>query len=147
MSESKPVPLPDRDTAPYWEAARSSRLSLPKCPSCGKLYFPPKPRCPVCLHETLEWVDVSGAGVVHSFCIMHMSLVPGFEPPYVIGVIELDEQPGLMITTDLVDCPPDAVRIGMAVEVLFEQRTETVAVPQFRRVACQRASLTKVGVT
>lgn len=128
----KPIPLPDIDTAPYWSAALEGRLSLPCCACCGQFVFPPKPFCPTCPGHPLAWKDVSGRGSIYSYCIMHMKLIAGFEPPYLIGVIELREQTGLRITANIVDCPPEALRIGMPVEVIFERRNSGVALPQFR---------------
>jgi hypothetical protein len=129
---SKPLPFADIDTAPYWEAAREHRLIAQRCGDCGTLLFPPKPRCPACLTSELTWTDLSGTGTVYSFCVMHMSLIPGYEPPYVVAQIELDDQPGLRITTNVVDCAVDAVRIGLPVAVTFEERTPETTLPQFR---------------
>ena len=79
----------------------------------------------------MEWVELSGRGTVFSYCVMHLPLVAGFAPPYVVAVIELQEQPGLRITTNILNCPIDGVRIGMAVTVTFEDREGGNAVPQF----------------
>jgi uncharacterized protein len=129
---SKPVPLPDRDSSPYWDAARRHRLMLPKCRACGRLWFPPKPRCPICLSEQMDWTEVSGHGAIYSYCVMGMNLVPGFVLPYVIAVVELDDAPGCRLTANIVDCPAEAVQIGLPVEVVFEDRTAEVTLPQFR---------------
>jgi uncharacterized OB-fold protein len=56
---------------------------------------------------------------------------PGFEPPYVFAIVELTEQDGLRLTTNVVDCAPDAVDIGMEVEVTFEARGDAW-LPLFR---------------
>jgi uncharacterized OB-fold protein len=80
----------------------------------------------------MAWTEMSGRGTVHSFCVMHDDLIQGFEPPYVIAHVELEEQAGLLLTSNILDCPPVQVRIGMAVEVAFEGVTEEVTLPQFR---------------
>lgn len=128
----KPVPIPDLESAPYWEAARQHRLQLPRCQQCGYILFPPRPECPECQNDQLDWTGLSGRGVVYTYCIMRTSLIAGFEPPYVIAVVELDEQAGSRVTANIVDCPVEAVRIGMPVEVAFEDRTPEVTLPQFR---------------
>jgi uncharacterized OB-fold protein len=64
---------------------------------------------------------VSGGGTVATFTINHQPWYPGFDPPYVIAMVELDEQPALRITTNIVGCPVDDVHIGMDVQVVFEQ--------------------------
>ncbi len=75
---------------------------------------------------------MSGRGTVYSYTVMHANLVAGFEPPYVVASIELEEQPGLLVTANVVACASDAVRIGMPVAVTFEERTPEVTLPQFR---------------
>ena len=131
-NQAKPLPQPDLDSQPYWEAARQHKLMLPRCQRCGHTSFPPRPRCPRCLSQDLAWTELSGRGVVHSFCVMHDDLIQGFQPPYVIAHVELEEQAGLLLTSNILDCPTDQVRIGMLVEVTFEEVTEEVSLPQFR---------------
>lgn len=131
----KPRPLPDLETAHYWRAAADHVLSLPQCDGCGTILFPPRPRCPGCLGEALTWTPLSGRGALHSWCVMHMRLIPGFEPPYVVAVVELEEQPGLRLTANLVEAPREALRVGMALEVVFEDRGAGLVLPQFRPAA------------
>jgi uncharacterized OB-fold protein len=130
---AKPVPLADPDSAPYWDAAKESRLVAQQCGECGHRFFPPRPRCPVCTSANLDWKPLSGRGHVYTFCITRMALVRGFEPPYVVAVVELDDMPGSRITANIADCAIEAVKIGMPVEVYFEERGDAV-VPQFRPV-------------
>lgn len=129
---SKPIPLPDRDSAPYWEAARRHKLIVRKCRHCGRLWFPPKPRCSACLSAEIDWLELNGLGVIYSYCIMRMSLVPGFVPPYLIAEVDLDGAVGCRLTANIIDCKIDDVRIGLPVEPVFEDRTAEVTLPQFR---------------
>ena len=73
---------------------------------------------------------VSGRGTVFTFTINHQQYHPDVAPPYVIAVVELDEQPDLRLPTNIVDGDPDDVRIGAAVQVRFEQHDD-VFVPVF----------------
>jgi uncharacterized OB-fold protein len=75
---------------------------------------------------------LSGKGTVYTFSIMRDTFMRGFDPPYVIAQVELEEQPGLRLTCNILDCPIGDVRIGMPVEVTFEERPEGVTLPQFR---------------
>jgi uncharacterized OB-fold protein len=127
----KPLPLPDADTAPYWQAASEHRFAGQRCTACGTYAFPPLPRCPECLTRTMEWVELSGRGTVFSYCVMHLPLIIGFAPPYVVADVDLEEQPGLRITTNILNCPIEDVRIGMPVTVTFEDREGGVTLPQF----------------
>jgi uncharacterized protein len=114
----RPYPVPDRDTAPFWEAAREGRLVLPRCLSCGRCHFYPRAICPHCMGERLEWVAASGRGSVHSFTVVHRP-PPGFEDqsPYVVALIDLEE--GVRMMSWVTGCDPAEVRIGLPVEVVF----------------------------
>jgi uncharacterized OB-fold protein len=79
----------------------------------------------------MEWVEMSGRGTVFSYCVMHLPLVAGFAPPYVVADVELEEQTGLRITTNILNCSVKDVRIGMEVTVTFEDREGGVSLPQF----------------
>ena len=129
--DPRPAPLPDKESAPYWAAAKAHRLELQYCPTCGRYAFPPRALCPVCLVEP-GWAQVSGRGTVRTFTIMRDSFMKGFTPPYVVAEVELEEQPGLRLITNIVGCDAGDVRIGQAVEVAFEDRSESVTIPQFR---------------
>jgi hypothetical protein len=94
--------------------------------------FYPRAVCPSCLSSATEWVRARGRGTVYSFTVTHQSQAPGFrgELPYVLAIVELDEGPRLM--TNIVGCAPDAVRIGLPVEVVFEDVTPEVTLAKFR---------------
>jgi uncharacterized protein len=79
----------------------------------------------------MEWVVLSGRGTVFSYCVMHLPLVAGFAPPYLVAEVELEEQPGLRVTTNILNCPIGNVRIGMALTVTFEDREGGISLPQF----------------
>ncbi len=130
--KQRPVPISDAESQPYWDAAAEHVLKLPYCESCKRFMFPPRPACPACLDSTVTWTELSGKGTLHSFAVMHDSYVTGFDPPFLIAQIELAEQPGLRLTTNLVDCAPKDAVIGMSVSVIFEERADGITVPQFR---------------
>lgn len=64
-----------------------------------------------------EWAEVAGTGEVHSFIIQRQGAVPGYldNLPYVVALVELDEQPGLRLPARLVDIDPEAVTVGLRV--------------------------------
>jgi len=84
------------------------------------------------MSENVKFEEVSGKGTLYSFSVMHMPLVAGFKPPYIIAWIEIAEQPGLLLSANLIDCPPEAAKIGMDVEVVFEKLTNEISLPQFK---------------
>ncbi len=69
---SRPLPQPDLDTEPYWEAARQHKLVVQHCPKQGIYQHPPKPRLKGCGFD-FEWKEVSGRGRVYSFTIIYLN--------------------------------------------------------------------------
>ena len=136
MSEyRKPLPRIDEESRGYWEALARHELYFQRCRTCGTKRFPPRAVCPVDLSSATEWVRASGRATVHSFTVTYQNQAPGFREslPYVLAVVELEEGPRLM--TNVVGCPPDAVRIGMRVEIAFDDVTPEVTLPKFRPAA------------
>jgi hypothetical protein len=80
----------------------------------------------------MEWVRSSGKGTVHTFTVIQQNVMPGFaqEVPYVFAIIELTE--GVRLTTNIVDCAPAEVYIGMPVVVVFEPISPEISLPKFR---------------
>jgi len=128
----KPVPAPDEVTEFYWAAAGRGELVVSACLPHGHLNFPPDVSCAWCGSRELEPREVSGCGRVYSFTVVRQAFDPSFQAdvPYVVALIELDEQPGLRMLTNLLDVDPDAVEVGDRVHVVFETR-DGVQLPQF----------------
>jgi uncharacterized OB-fold protein len=134
-----PIPVPTPESRPFWEAARRHELSLQRCRACGEYVFYPRAVCPRCFGSDLEWRTVSGRGTLHTFTVVHRGL-RGFPlgPPYVIAVVELAEGPRLMTNLVGVDPDPAKIRIGTPVEVVFEDVSDSIALPRFRPVESAR---------
>ena len=86
--------------------------------------------CPKCLSRELAPEPVSGRATVHAYTVNHQAWIPGFDPPYVVAIVTIVEQDDVRLTTNIVNCEPDDVVIGMPVRVTFEQR-EDVWLPLF----------------
>ncbi|MBX5487346.1 hypothetical protein MHAS_03058 [Mycolicibacterium hassiacum DSM 44199] len=114
-AEQPPVPVPDPDTAPFWEGLRNGKLMLCRCDDTGRWIHPPLERSRF-TGGPVHFEEVSGNGSIFSFIVVRQALVPGRTPPYVIGLVELDEQPGLRINA-VIDADPAAVRIGARVRL------------------------------
>ena len=129
---SKPLPRIDEESKGYWEACQRRELVIQRCGACGVLRHYPRALCPRCLSDAVEWVRCSGRGTVYTFTVTHQNQAPGFRDalPYVLAYVELDE--GVRLLTNIVECAPEAVRIGLAVEVVFEDATPAVTLPKFR---------------
>lgn len=129
---AKPLPQIAPDMEPFFEAARRHELVVQRCRGCGALRFPARDRCSGCLGREAEWVPVSGRGTIFTFAVMHQVYHPGFaaEVPYAVVLVALDEGPRMM--SNVVDCPPGDLRVGMPVEVVFETVTPEITLPKFR---------------
>jgi uncharacterized protein len=129
---SKPIPVPTRETKPYWEGCKAHELRIQRCAACGQHQFFPRIYCTQCMSDRVEWVKASGRAKVVSYTIVHRPVSQAFagEIPYVVGLVKLDEGPTMM--TNLVGCTPEQLKIGMLVAVTFEDWTEEIAIPKFR---------------
>ena len=87
------------------------------------------------MSSRVEWVRSAGVGEVYTFSVTYQNHSPGFreELPYVLAVVELAD--GVRLMTNVIGCSPDQVRIGMAVEIVFEDVTPEVTLPKFRPAA------------
>jgi uncharacterized OB-fold protein len=133
MSEPASIPLPRlyEWNRPYFAAALAGRLELQKCRRCGALFYYPRPACPECLAMEYDWVPMSGRGTVYSFAIVWRAQHPAFadKVPITLATIELAEGPQMV--SNVVNCPPERVAIGMPVRVVFERVTDEIALPKF----------------
>ena len=136
MAASKlpPQPKPNFDTEGFWQATRAGKFSMCRCSECQLWLHPPLERCRKCGGAT-SFETVSGKGTVYSFIVVRHGAVPGYleDLPYVVAIIELDEQEGLRLPTRLLDVDANEVEVGQRVEA------ELVDLPggDFR-VACFR---------
>lgn len=129
----KPLPHITPDNRPFWEAARRHELCLPRCLECGYVWYPLGPLCPQCLSERCEWQRLTGRGKISSWVVFHKAYFPAFadDIPYPVVQVELEEGPRL--TSSLVGVPNDAIKVGMPVEVVFDDVTPEISLPRFRR--------------
>lgn len=110
----------EAESRPFWEALSEGRLLIKRCADCGAFHFYPRPFCPHCWSDAVEWHEASGRGRVYTYSTVYVNDLPPFGPevPYVAAVVELDEGPRMM--TRLVDCTRDDVTIDMPVEFRSE---------------------------
>jgi uncharacterized protein len=118
----------------FWTGGADDRLQFLRCQDDGTYVHPPAPRCPKCRGKHLAVEAVSGRATVHTFSVNYQPWMPGPEPPFVLAIVELPEQEGLRLTTNVVNCDPEQVHIGMPVRVVFERHDdgdESVYIPLF----------------
>ncbi len=130
-----PLPVPDEDSAPFWEACRRHELVMQRCAHCARFRFTPRPMCPACQSTDCEWVPVSGRGTIYSRVICHPPVLPAFQDrvPYAVVLVELGEDPALRMLGNVLDCSPEEVEIGMPVRVDFQDLDDDISLPQWRK--------------
>ena len=128
---AKPLPQLDNVNEEYWKAAREGRLLIQQCPKCGHRQWYPRAVCTQCAADP-EWLEASGRGTVHTYTVVRQQGIPAFkaELPYVITMVELEEGP--MIFGSMPGVDPDAVSIGMPVEVYFVAAADDTGIPYWR---------------
>jgi hypothetical protein len=130
--DGMPPPMADATTLPWWEAAADHRLVVQACSACGHTQLPPSPICSECRSDASEWREVSGRGEVYTYTSVHRPIAGGQDLPFVIAVIALEDSGGVRIISNLVEVDPDGLAIGLAVELVWEDMSESLAIPRFR---------------
>ncbi len=130
---TRPLPVPDERSAPFWEAAAEHVLVVARCARCGALSHPPDIVCPHCgsADPAFAFTPVDGAGTIRSWTVMRQSFLAGFEVPFVLVDVELAAQRELRLIGRLVDGPDAVLKIGAPVSVVFEDVAPGVSVPAF----------------
>ena len=131
---SRTLPRLDSDNRAFWTGGAAGELRIMHCDDCGFWLHPPQPVCRNCRSENVAPKAVAGTGVIDTFTVNHQAWAPGQEVPYVIARVTLDGAPGVYLTTNIVGCDPDPVKIGDRVRVVFVQQ-EDVWIPLFEKVA------------
>jgi uncharacterized OB-fold protein/acyl dehydratase len=126
----RPRPAITHDNAFWFEGAKEHRLLIQRCTQCGELRHPPGPACPKCHSYEWDTVEASGRGTVYSYVVNHYPQVPAFDYPLPIGLIELEE--GTRLVADLVGVEPGNVRVGVPVEVEWQDHDPELSLPAFR---------------
>ena len=130
----KPLPVPQPESDHYWEQAVSGKLVIQKCSDCDEAQFYPRIMCTVCGSRSLEWMESTGRATLFTFAIVHAAPHPVFSEdlPYITAIVELEE--GVKMPSQIIgiEPEPERLRIGMALQVAFEQVTDEISLPKFR---------------
>lgn len=127
----RPLPALEPATEAFWRGCRAGRLEMLRCTPCRWFIHPARPICPRCHGRDLAVAPLSGRARLYSYTVNHKEWFPGQPVPYVIGLVELVEQTGLRLTTNIVNCPLERLAIGMPLRVTFEIVTDDIALPLF----------------
>ena len=130
--DSMPMPQASAESLPWWRAAAEHELVVQRCTACEHTRHPPAPVCPACRSADADWRELSGRGEVYTYTIVHRPIAAGQELPYVIAVIALEGAGGVRMISNVVDVDPDALEIGLRVELVWEDMGPDLAIPRFR---------------
>ena len=114
----------------FWAGGADGALHILRCQDCHFWIHPPQTTCPTCGSAEVAAEPTSGLGTVFTFTVNRHPYNPAVPVPYVIAIVELEDQPGLRFTTNLVHIDPETVEVGMPVRVAFERHDE-IFVPVF----------------
>ncbi len=130
----KPLPYVHQETKPFWDGTKKHELLIQRCVDCGTFQFYPRSKCIHCMSDNTEWVRASGKAKVYSFTIAYRPARPAFvnDVPYNIAIIELEE--GVRMTSNIVECKNEDIKVDMPVEVMFEDVTPEITLPKFKPI-------------
>jgi hypothetical protein len=127
----KHFPRPTPETEAYWDGCRKHELLLQRCVACSEFQFYPRIVCTNCSSDKLEWVKANGQGKILTFTVVRRPVSEAYaeDVPYVVALIKLDEGPTMM--SNVVQCDPEALKIGDPVQVMFEDWSKDISIPKF----------------
>jgi uncharacterized OB-fold protein len=133
MTAHRTLPRLDADNRAFWTGGAEGELRIMHCKDCDAFIHPPRPVCRNCLSENVAPEVVQGTGVVDTYTVNYQKWSPVMEVPFVIARIAIDGAPGVIVTSNIVGCPVDAVDVGDRVSVVFEQQDD-VYLPFFEKI-------------
>lgn len=128
----KPMPPLNRESKPFWDSLHEHAMRLQRCAECGKIRHYPRPVCDNCYSMEADWVRASGAGKVHSWTVSYHAFHPGFlgSLPLILLTVDLDE--GVRMCAQARDMTPEQIKVGMPVQLDYEDATDKLTLPVFR---------------
>ena len=131
---SPPMPVPDALTQFFWDGVGQHKLMILQCQNCGHYIHYPRPVCRFCLSTDLSPKQVSGKATIFSWTETWQAFHPFWidKIPYILANVELVEQEGLKMMSNIIDCPEDQLKAGLALEVVFKEVAPGLTLPLFR---------------
>lgn len=129
-ASERPVPVPNADSRPYWDAANHKSLAYQRCDACGQVQFPPRGHCVHCHRGPLRWETSAGRGEIHAFTVIHRAPTPAFRAavPYAMALVDFSE--GFRLLLNVQGVALADLRIGLPVQVTFEELSNGQWLPQ-----------------
>jgi uncharacterized OB-fold protein len=126
------LPAPDLETKPFWDGCKEGRFLIRHCNACGADHYYPRPFCPTCWSDDVEWKEASGRATLYTYSVVHVNDLPPFgeRVPYVAAIVELEEGPRVMTNVEGVE--HDALQIGMPLVVDYKPISDDITIAIFR---------------
>jgi len=134
---TRPTPVPDDLSRPFWDACNEGRLVVQCCKTCDRMQYPPENSCSECgSKSSLEWHEVSGRGTINGYVVVHDSRLRLWVPdqPYNVAIIHIEEDPTINFFSNLPGTPVDEVPVGANVQVEFLDTEDGQKIPEWRIV-------------
>ncbi len=130
----KPLPEMQPWSEAFWEGTKQHKLLIQECKDCNAKIFYPRKFCPECWSANMSWNEASGKGQIFTYTVTMSGVEEKFadDLPFVLALVDLEE--GVRIMTNIVNCKPEEVKIGMDVKVVFEDVTDEVTIPKWEPV-------------
>ena len=131
---TRPIPVPNEWTKPFWDSAKEGVLRLQRCQSCRKFQHPPFATCVNCVSTDLKFEAVEGKGSIYAYTIMYHTGDKRFASavPYASIIVELDDAPGALMAGNLLDAEYTEAKVGKRVAVTFQRLNDDFTLPQWR---------------
>ena len=127
----RPMPVPTRESQPYWDGLREGKLMLQHCAACGKVRHYPRPVCPNCFSMESEFKAAAPSGKLHTWTVCHHPFNFFFkaEAPYIVALVDMDA--GVRINAPLRGSAEGDLKIGQPLRLQFEPVTKDITLPFF----------------
>jgi uncharacterized protein len=130
IKPARPLPQITEMNEYFWCGGADGTLRILRCGACGHWIHPYAARCPKCRSDSIAPQATCGRGTVVGFTVNHQAWVSGIEVPYVVAIVELEEQRDLRLMTNMPRTAIEQVCVGLAVKVFFEKNA-AIFVPLF----------------
>ncbi len=118
---------------PFWDFCRERSLRFQVCADCTAVRHPPMPFCAVCNSVHADWRPASNDPELYTYTVVHHASHASLAPatPYNAAVVMFPSLQSVRLVTNIVDCAPADLRIGMPLRLVWEEPTPGVVLPRF----------------
>jgi uncharacterized OB-fold protein len=137
FADTMPRPDPNMDDREFWEGCAEKRLIFQCCADCHTARHPPTPICAVCRSSRVEWRPAPAEAEIYTYTVIHHAAHPAVTArlPYVAAVVTFENIKGVRLVTNITDCRPASIKIGMRVTVWWDDIGNGAYLPRFSPVS------------